>query len=249
MRRWAIDLQTRQKLAEETAKTQVPDLIHPYVAISRESGVNANELAHAVAAECGCDVLDRELIDHLAEHDHLSRLALEFVDERTVSWFHEVFGKWLEGQLVSQAEYVQRLGRIVLLAAQHKSSVFVGRGVQFMLPRDRGFAVRIIAPLKQRIECIATRNNCNERTARRTVEETDANRAHFVERYFHHDITDAHLYDLIVNLESIPRPDAVQLIATEVNRHFERIRTQSSTRNSVERQMRRIDQWSKRKWS
>ena len=120
MRRWALDLQTRQRLAQEFAEAGVPELIHPYIAISRESGVDANELGKALAVECGFHMLDRELIDHLAEHDHLSHLALEFVDERTVSWFHEMFGKWLECQLVSQAEYVRRLGRIALLAAQHE---------------------------------------------------------------------------------------------------------------------------------
>ena len=104
----------------------MPQLIQPYLTISRETGIDAGELAHAIATKCGWKVFDRELLDYLAEHDHLSRLALDFVDERTRSWFHEIFGKWLDQQLISQAEYVSRLGRIVLLAAQHESTVFVG---------------------------------------------------------------------------------------------------------------------------
>ena len=226
MRCWALDLQTRQRLAQESAEAGVPELIHPYIAISRESGVDANELGKALAFECGFHMLDRELIDHLAEHDHLSHLALEFVDERTVSWFHEMFGKWLECQLVSQAEYVRRLGRIALLAAQHESAIFVGRGVQFMLPRNRGLAVRVVAGRKQRVACVAKRQNCTEREAARIVDETDTNRAQFVKRYFHHDIADPHLYDVVVNLEHIPRSDAVQLIAGEAKRHLERLRNQ-----------------------
>ncbi len=206
----------------------MPELIHPYIAISREAGVDAAELAGAIAARCSWKVFDRELLDYLAEHDHLSRLALEFVDERTVSWFHEMFGKWLEQQLVSQAEYVSRLGRLVLLAAQHESSIFVGRGVQFMLPRNRGIAVRLVAPLKQRTECLMKRNESNDRDAKRLVAEIDDNRANFVQRYFHRDINDPHLYDLVVNLGYVPREDAADLIANEAKRHAERLQADVS---------------------
>jgi hypothetical protein len=230
MRRWALDLQTQQRLAEEDVHKDVPQLIHPYIAISREAGVDAGELAGAVGAECGWNVLDGELLDHLAEHDHLSRLALEFVDERTVSWFHEMFGKWLEKQLVSQAEYVSRLGKLVLLAAQHESSIFVGRGVQFMLPRERGLAVRVIAPLKQRARWMMEKKHCTEREAERHVQELDTNRANFIQRYFHRDNSDPHLYDLVINLEFIPRQDAINMIARQARLLAERLNADAANR-------------------
>lgn len=218
MRTWALQLQSQQRLAEERAATPVPQLIQPYVAISRETGVDAGELAQAVASQCGWKMLDRELLDYLADHDHLSRIALDFVDERAVSWFHEMFGKWLDEQLVSQAEYVSRLGRIVLLAAQYESTVFVGRGVQFILPRERGLAVRIIAPRKKRVQRVMERRQCSEREARQFAEETDNARAQFIQRYFRHDVADPHLYDLVINLEHLTRNDAVDLIVSECKR-------------------------------
>ncbi|HVT26477.1 MAG TPA: cytidylate kinase family protein, partial [Lacipirellulaceae bacterium] len=138
MRNWALGLQTQQKLARESNLTEPHQLICPYVAISREAGVDAGALAEVIAEKCGWKALGRELLDYMAEHDHLSRLALEFVDEQAVSWFHEMFGTWLDKQLVSQAEYVSRLGKIVLLAAQTESTVFVGRGIHCILPRRRG---------------------------------------------------------------------------------------------------------------
>jgi hypothetical protein len=169
--------------------------------------------------------LDSELLDYMAEHDHLSRLALEFVDERAVSWFHEMFGTWLDKQLVSQAEYVSRLGKLLLLAAQHESTVFVGRGAHFMLPRDRGIAVRIIAPIKQRIHNIMDLRQCREREAKDFIERTDRGREQFVERYFHRDVSDPHLYDLMINLGYIPRAEAVDLIVAAVERHAAKVRS------------------------
>ncbi|MFO0787831.1 MAG: cytidylate kinase-like family protein [Pirellulales bacterium] len=241
MRHWALDLQTKDRLQDEPVREEVPQLIHPYVAIAREAGTDATGIAAAIAAKCGWKVMDRELLDYLAEQENLSRVALEFVDERTVSWFHEMFGKWLEDKLVSQAEYVSRLGKLVLLAAQHESLVFVGRGVQFMLPRERGLAVRLIAPLKYRIRSLMQQNECDEREAKRLAAELDSNRAQFVHRYFHHDNADPHVYDLVINLERVPRDEAVEMIANAAKKHADRLSTAASGRASAERQFHRLD--------
>jgi hypothetical protein len=223
MRNWALDMQMQQRTASEREHIEVKELIHPYIAISRETGVNADNLSRAVADKCGWKLLDRELLDYIAEHDHLSRLALEFVDERAVSWFHEMFGTWLEKQLVSQAEYVSRLGKVLLLAAQHENTVIVGRGAQFMLPRERGLRVRIIAPLKLRVQNIMQLRQCNERDAKDYIETTVRGREQFVQRYFHHDVSDPHLYDLMINLAHIPRQDAIDLIVSEAKRHQQQV--------------------------
>jgi hypothetical protein len=223
MQNWALDMQMQQRVASEREHTEVKELIHPYIAISRETGVDAASLSRAVAEKCGWKLFDRELLDYLAEHDHLSRLALEFVDERSVSWFHEMFGTWLEKQLVSQAEYVSRLGKVLLLATQHENTVIVGRGAQFMLPRERGLAVRVIAPLKLRVRNIMELRQLSEREAMDFIESTDRDREHFVHRYFQHDVSDPHLYDLMINLSHIPREDAVNYIVSEAKRHAQRL--------------------------
>ncbi len=235
MRNWVLELQTQKRLSEERQLTQVHQLIHPYVVISREAGVNGGEIAQAIAAKCAWRALDDELLDYMAEHDHLSRLALDFVDERAVSWFYEMFGTWLEKQLVSQAEYVSRLGKLVLLAAQHESTVFVGRGVQFMLPRGRGLAVRIIAPTKVRMKSIMERRQCNERQAKEFIETTDNGREQFVRRYFHHDISDPQLFDFVINLAHIPREEAIDVIASAAKRHEQRTLAEAAKHTAAQR--------------
>lgn len=220
MRTWALQLQSQQSLAEQPATTQVQKLIHPYVAISRETGANGGELANLVAQKLGWKTLDRELLDYMAERYNVSRITLEFVDETVASWFHEMFGKWLDERMVSQAEYVHRLGRLVLLAAQHESTVFVGRAVQFMLPNESGVAVRVVAPKKQRVERIIQVRQCNRHEAEQYVDDTDRGREQFVERYFHHDAADPHLYDLVINLQNTTLHDAADLIVGHCQRRF-----------------------------
>ena len=219
MRTWALDLETRQRLEQETPEPK--DLIHPYVAISRETGVDAAEIAAHVAKQLAWKVFDRELLDYMTEHYNWPRVALDYVDEKTASWFHETFAKWLDQKVVSQAEYVSRLGKIILLAAQHESHVFVGRGVQFILPRHSGLTVRIIAPRKQRINCIMERQQFSRQNAEKFIDETDKGRADFVRRYFQHDIADPHLYDLVINLEHTSRQAVVDLIVGDYKTRFE----------------------------
>jgi cytidylate kinase len=219
MRKWALDLESRQRLEQERASPK--ELIFPYIAVSRECGVDAGDLGKSLAEKLGWKVFDRELLDYMAEHYHWSNVALNYVDEKTASWFHDTFGKMLDDQIVTQAEYVSRLGKIVLLAAQHESNVFVGRGVQFILPRDRGLTVRIIAPKKQRIKRVMERRKCTQHDAERFIAETDAGRAAFVRRYFHHDVADSHLYDLVINLERTSRDAALDLILGDYLMRFE----------------------------
>jgi hypothetical protein len=242
MRTWALRMESQQRLEEEAAKATPQQLIHPYVAISRETGLDAGEIAETVGSKIGWKVFDRELLDYMVEHYHWSRVALDHVDERTASWFHETFGKWLDKQLVTQAEFVHRLGKIVLLAAQHESMVFVGRGVHFILPRELGFAVRVIAPNKQRMRRIMERLQCSRRDAARFIDETDKGRAEFVHRYFHRDVTDPHLYDLVVNLEHMSRQSAIELIVSQAERHQQRLAAEASGRLSAQRQFRRLNE-------
>jgi cytidylate kinase len=231
-------MESQQRLEEEAAKSRPEQLIDPYVAISREAGVDAAEIAEAVALKTSWKVFDRALLDYMVEHYHWSRVALDSVDERTVSWFHETFGKFLDQQLVSQAEFVHRLGKIVLLAAQHESMVFVGRGAQFILPRELGVAVRLVAPRKQRVQRIMAGRQCSRRDAEKFIDETDKGRAEFVQRYFHRDVADPHLYDLVINLEYLPREAAVELIVNEAARLRERNNVSESGFISAQRQLR-----------
>jgi len=212
MRAWAHRLDTQQRTSNQPIAESAAPSIQPYVVISREAGVDASELARAVAAKTGWSVLDRELLDSIAEKYHLSRDVLDFVDERAASWFQEVFGKWLDHDLVSQAEFVSCLGKIARLAAEHESTVFVGRAVQFMLPPELGTRVRIIAPRKQRVQRMMENRECSRKDAEKLVDGIDEGRAQFVRRYFHRDVNDARQFDLVINLEHISRKDAVDMI-------------------------------------
>jgi cytidylate kinase len=216
MRRWLLMQTIEERLEHERAAEELADRLGPYIAISREAGAGGGQIARLVGEKLGWDVLDKELLDFMADRYRLPRDILEFVDEKTANWLHETFGNWLERQVVTQSELVDHLGKIVLLAARHGKIIFVGRGAQFFLPRENGLTVRIVASEKFRIEQTMRRRALSHDAARHWIEETDRGRRELVRRYFHHDVADPDLYDLVVSAEKF-RPAGVANLIVEAS--------------------------------
>ncbi len=117
--------------------------------------------------------------------------------------------------LVAHEKYVACLTRVVLAAARRGHAVFVGRRAQFILPRHELLAIRIVASSKYRVQQIMDKAGLTKAQATRYINETDAGRRHFAECFFHHDIDDPHLYDLVINVERCGKAMAVkQILAT-----------------------------------
>lgn len=199
MRQWALDMEIKQRVADQRAAENLPHEVHPYIAISRDSGAGAGELARRIGEKLGWQVLDREVLDEIAQRFDVDKAMVEAIDETHGSWMLEAFGKWISERVVTNSEYVTRLGKVLLMAAQHESTIFVGRGAQFFLPRERGLTIQIVAPLAMRIERVARRDNLSPAEARRYLIRRDRERRDFVRKHFGHDVTDPHLYDLVVN--------------------------------------------------
>jgi cytidylate kinase len=214
--RWAMSL---RRQAEHRADRPAVE-VHPYVAISREAGAGGGEVGRLVAARLGCECIDNQLLHHMAERYGLPEGLLHLVDERTSSWIHETLRLWLDRRAITQDEYLMRLGQLLLLAAHHGTAVFVGRGVQFLLTRERGLAVRIIAPLERRIVRTMAERRLGHAEAMAYVRDTDEGRAALVRRYFHEDIAAPRLYDLVINLEHVDHEAAADVIATAFRRRF-----------------------------
>ena len=218
MRTWVQTAEMGERAAGQYDVRRLAERIKPYLTISREEGTGASEVAQRVGKELGWEVLDKNLLDRVAERFHLSRAFLELVDETRNCWVHDVLGPWMDHKVVPTEKYVVGIECVVLAAACHASVVLVGRGTQFFLPRDRGLAVRLVARKKYRIGQIMQQERLSEEEAGRFVELADQGRREFVERHFHHDISDPHLYDLVINVERLGVEGAARQIITALSR-------------------------------
>jgi cytidylate kinase len=218
MQAWARTQEIKDHQARDQAIRQLAKAIKPYLTISREAGAYGPEIAGMVGQKLGWEVFDKNLLDNLAERFHLNRGMLDVVDETQSNWVYDVLGTWMDPKIVPHEKYVCCLGRVIHAAARVQNCIFVGRGAQFLLPRERGLRVRIVAPERYRIAQVIKRQGLKVAEARKWMEETDRGRREFVERFFHHNLDDPHLYDLVINTENLGIPGAVDLIVAAAQR-------------------------------
>ena len=186
-----------------------------YVAISRESGTDAAEIAGLLGQKLRWEVLDKTLVDRVAEPPD-PRSMLDVVDETESNWIYDVLGTWMDDQIVTHNKYVAHLtARCWAAGAPRKVVRKWAAGHNFILRPEKGLTVRIVASEKYRVDRLMRRYALDEAKARRFyILETDRGRREFVGRYFHHDVTDPHLYDLVLNVERLGAAATVdQIIA------------------------------------
>lgn len=212
MRAWSL----AQEIAASSSCTRRVDRPHgqfgDFITLSREAGAGGGEIGEAVGRRLGWEVLDKGLLDRVAQGARLPRAMLDLVDETQSNWAYDVFGSWLDRRIVPHEKYMVHAARAVLAAARRGNVVLVGRGCQFLLPPGHGLAVRVIASEKYRVRRVMEKFNLSESQARQFIATLDRGRKEFVSRFFHRDVTDPHWYDLVINVEFLGPDAAVELI-------------------------------------
>lgn len=208
MKKWL----EREKISEKMESASSHEILGPYVSISRQCGSGGEEIAEALAGKLGWDLIDRNILQTIADDFDVSTELVDHVDEKHVAWLTEVFEAWLEKKKFNQESYLHDLSRLLLIAAQHGKFVVVGRGSQHILPRKFGFFVRLVAPHDVRVANVARTKNLSESEAAQVVNQTDKERGEFLRTYFHSDGTDPAEYDLVINTASFEQQAICELI-------------------------------------
>jgi cytidylate kinase len=87
--------------------------------------------------------------------------------------------------------------------------IIVGRaGASLTRHLPGGLHLRLVASLPARVRRMMAVKDVSEKEARRAVAERDRARADLVESYFHRDINDPLLYDMVWNTETMA-PDVI----------------------------------------
>jgi cytidylate kinase len=211
MQRWLVSPELREHMRSAEDVTR-PTETGAYISLSREAGAGGLTIARIIGQRLGWDVLDKELVEFIAERYDVPRDTLDLVDETGANWFYDVLGSFLNARVVSHDSFVVHLERIICLAAMHGNVVFVGRGAQFVLPRHCGVAARIIKPKKLRIETMMQRRHISRQEAAALVDDLDRQRREFCQRHFQHDIEESAEYELIINTGRVSEQAAAELI-------------------------------------
>ena len=183
------------------------------VTLSREPGSGGRIVAGRLAEKLSIDIFHQEVIHEMAKSADVSEQVVETLDERGLSTLEDWISSLILDRHLWPDEYLQHLMKVIATIGKHGRSVVVGRGANFVLPPEKRFAVRIVAPLQRRIDNVSREFDIPKGEAKRRVLRTDSDRRAFIRKYFNADIADPNNYDLVINTATLNLDDAVNVIS------------------------------------
>ena len=212
----AVSFQLRmQEIGErvsQEARRERERRLGPFITISRQAAAGGIEVARRLGDWLDCPVLDKELVETIAEQQDIPPRLLELMDETSSNWLQDDLITLVDPRMIVQDSYAQRLGKIVILAAYDGPVVIVGRGAQYILPADKGLHVRIVADRDTRLRRLIHETGLEGPAAEDRLDQIDSSRDEFVHRLFRRSVNDPSPYDLVIDSTRIGIDGSVQLI-------------------------------------
>lgn len=202
------------------------------VTISRQLGAGGSAVATRLADLLGWRLLDRALVERIAEDLKVAPEQVEPHDERVES-FVERLGQYLsEGYPevlplpmlppLSPERTARAAGRIVTAVVDESPAVIVGHGAQCVLRDDpRAFHALVFAPLAYRIQRARERYNMDQAAAAAKIKQSDADRRAYVREHFDREWLDPTTYNLCIDSGRISVDRSAELIASALERDRE----------------------------
>jgi len=183
------------------------------VTISRQTGAGGSEIARRLADEFKMDLMGSQIIQHVAESTRMSTKVVETLDEKAVTRIDSMVASLFANRHLSPDVYFRHLTRVIATIGEHGNAIIVGRGANFILPKERTFRVRFIAPPDYRIRHFVETRGMSQEDARRYVEKKDEGRMGFIKKYFKVDASDPNHYDMVINTEKLGIEGAVMAVS------------------------------------
>ena len=190
---------------------------YPTLCFSRKIGVGALEIADQVAQDLQFQdtpyrVIDREILNHIGNAAQLSNKTVAYYDERYPGKIAEFLMFLFGEKSFTENDYSKLLFSSVLSLAGIGPTIFVGRGTHLILPSDHTLSVRFICSDEFRINRISKIMGIDKKEAARQLEEIDKDQAAFFKQIFHKKQAAPLEFDMVINCETIPSPDAAAAI-------------------------------------
>jgi cytidylate kinase len=181
------------------------------VTVAREYGSGGAGIAQLLADHLDWKLLDRCLVEKIAEHARIDPKLAEQYDERPDPWINRIVlslwhGGLMRGAMAGpmpelfDADAMASLSRQVIEeAAAIGNCVIVGRASQCILQqRSDAFHVFVYAPRAERLRRIRSRH-ASKAEAELALEARDQERAALIRRYYNQDWANRHLYDMMIS--------------------------------------------------
>jgi len=205
----------------EVKKEQPSPEMPPTICFSRKIGVGALEIADILAEKTGYQVVDREILEHIANQAKLSEKTVALFDERYPGEIGELLSLAFREKAFIKSDYTRHLFSTILSIAGLGPTIFVGRGVHMLLPRERVLAVRFIASKEHRIKRLAEIMDIDEKEVEAKIDEMDREQKDFFKKVYGKKDASAYEFDLVINCDFITDPKwAAEIVAHAFKEKF-----------------------------
>jgi cytidylate kinase len=184
----------------------------PVVTVSMEPGSGGFMVAEALAKRLGYDLYHKNILNAIAASADTNSEVMELIEKERFSKIQDFVTALLQEQYVYSGDYLQHLKRIVTSLGIIGRAVIVGRGANLILPPEKRFAIRIIAPEEIRVKNIAFHFGVSLAEAKKRIKNRENKRKTFIKNTFHKDIADIASYDLVINTARLDLPAAVETV-------------------------------------
>ncbi|MBI2325227.1 MAG: cytidylate kinase-like family protein [Chloroflexi bacterium] len=211
----------------------------PLVAISREIGTGAAEVAEQVARALGADLVDRRIIDEIARRLQIPREEAQALDESPPRFLERLLSALAQGNtgyaegssgwmppypddpaFDARRASLRITEEVMKEAVRTGNVVIVGRGAAYLLRDDpRVLRAFLRGSREARAAAVMKSLQLDAKAAERRVKESDVNWGAYLRDVYHVDWRDPSNYDLVLDTSRLGADGAAQVILSAV-RHL-----------------------------
>jgi cytidylate kinase len=178
--------------------------VHHFVAITRDFGCHEEEILPRLEGALGWRIYGKNLLNHIAEREELSRNFLETLDEKKQTQVDDWVNYLIHSGAILQKDYVLRITRFMEAIVRNESAILLGRGANYILKeRKEGLRIKLTAPFENRVENIMEVRELTSIAAQQLVRKMDIERNEFINAYFKVDSTSDSEFDIAFNTSVI----------------------------------------------
>jgi len=216
-------INTQSRTGEQPGMIGKP-VVRRAVTISRQAGCGAVIVAEKLASylkerspeQDSWNVLDRNLMEKVMEDHNLPARLAKFLPEDRVSQIEDIVDDLFELHPPA-SEIIRHTTETILKLAEVGNAIIIGRGGNVITAKlPHVIHVRLVAPLKNRIEHAHRFYNMTETEARKFCLAQDRGRERYLKKYFGADINDPLLYHAVINTGLVSYDYAAKMIGDAI---------------------------------
>jgi cytidylate kinase len=188
----------------------------PVIAITREPGSGGEIIAKKIAEDFGLVLYDWKIVEEIAKDAHVSEQVVATLEEKVRSKLDDWLANFTGEPNLTSFEYLQWLRKILFTIAAHGNAVILGRGSNFLLPKEmKTLGLRFVAPLETRLRNTMQELGLSRERALKHVTKTERDQGSWVRKNARADIHDASHYHMVMNT-GLVTPEAIIKIVREM---------------------------------